>query len=428
MSPEKRPIQPQQPPFNLREIIDGSLVEPHFQPIVSLNRRSIIGVEGLSRGLHPGTQQLIPPADLFHQAMIQGLQSDLDRLCRKKIMEDFRLVLEKSPELFLTLNLDVSVFDQGATASGRLHQQVSEIGLQPEQIALEIIESKVEDVRALQKFVEEYRGYGFLIALDDVGAGHSNLNRVPLIKPDILKIDRYLVQDIQGDFYKQEVLRSLVNMSRRLGALVIAEGVETQEEALYLLDMGVDMIQGYFFSRPQRRNMLEKQAVTGRIEGLGEVFKRTFLKRLGAKKFQMSRFYATIMEAQMELRPRSPDRFDDALEELVGRFAFVEGAYILDEGGRQATEYLSNRQGRTKRRSMVFQPFPKGSDHTMKDYYYSLVEEGASKSSYVTEPYLSMASGNSCATISSIFTNEDKNRYILCLDVNTEDLDMVSKD
>lgn len=427
MNPEKRPNQPQHPPFNLREIIDGGLVEPHFQPIVSLNRRSIIGVEGLSRGLHPGTQQLIPPTELFHQAMVQGLQLDLDRLCRRKIMEDFRHVREESPEFLLTLNLDISIFDQGVVSSGYLRRQVEELNLRPEYIALEIIESNVEDVKALQEFVREYRGYGFLIALDDVGAGHSNLNRIPLIQPDILKIDRYLVQDIQGDFYKQEVLRSLVNMARRLGALIIAEGVETQEEALYLLDTGVDMIQGYFFSRPQRRNMLEKQAVTGRIDGLGEAFKRTFLKRLGAQKFKMSRFYAMIMEAQMELRLKNPGRFDEALKALAGRFAFVEGAYILDEGGRQATEYFSNRQGRAKPRSVVFQPFPKGSDHTMRDYYYSLVEEGASKSSYVTEPYLSTASGNSCVTISSVFTNEDKNRYILCLDVNTGDLDLESK-
>ena len=80
------------------------------------------------------------------------------------------------------------------------------MGLKPENIAIEIIESDVEDLKELQRFVQLYRSYGFLIALDDVGAGHSNLNRIPLIKPDILKIDRFLVQNIQDDFYKQEVL------------------------------------------------------------------------------------------------------------------------------------------------------------------------------------------------------------------------------
>ncbi|HTC19532.1 MAG TPA: EAL domain-containing protein, partial [bacterium] len=238
--------------FNLREIIDGERVEAHFQPIVSLKRRSIVGLEGLTRGLQPGSPSVISPMDLFHQAAIQGLQLELDRLCRKKIMDDFRKIHAASPELILSVNLDASILDQGVVGSGHLRQQVSEMGLKPENIAIEIIESDVEDLKELQRFVQLYRDYGFLIALDDVGAGHSNLNRIPLIKPDILKIDRFLIQDIQDDFYKQEVLKSLVRMARHLGTLIIAEGVETEEEAVCLLDMDVDMIQGYYFSRPQK--------------------------------------------------------------------------------------------------------------------------------------------------------------------------------
>ena len=422
MSPEKPTPQTQPPSFNLREIIDGGLVEPHFQPIVSLNRRSIIGVEGLSRGLYPGTRQLIPPTELFHQAMIQGLEPDLDRLCRTKIMEDFRLVLADSPEFFLTLNLDSSLFEKGMAASDFLRRQTAEMGLKPEQIALEIIESDVGDLKELQKFVQLHRSYGFLIALDDVGAGHSNLNRIPLIKPDILKIDRYLVQDIQGDFYKQEVLRSLVKMARRLGALIIAEGVESEEEALFLLDTDVDMIQGYFFARPQHRSRLEKQAVAGRIEGLGEAFKQTFLKRIGVRKFKMNHFYALIMEAQMELRIKGQAHFDGALRGIAVRFPLVEGAFILNENGAQVSEYFFNDKGNTRRGSVVFQPFPKGSDHSMKDYYISLMDPSSSKGSYVTEPYLSPATGTGCVTISSFFMNEEKKRFILCLDVNTHAL------
>ncbi len=422
MDPEKHPLVSKPPAFNLREIIEGGLVEPHFQPIVSLNRRSIIGVEGLSRGLHPATRQLIPPTELFHQAMIQGLEADLDRVCRTKIMHDFRQVVAESPDFFLSINLDSSVFDQGVQGQDHLGRQVAELGLEPGHIALEVIESEVEDVKELQRFVENFRGHGFLIALDDVGAGHSNLNRIPLIKPDILKVDRFLVQDIQRDFYKQEVLRSLLNMARRLGTLVIAEGVETEEEALFLLDMDVDMIQGYFFARPQRRALLEKKAVTDRIEGLGEAFKKTFLKRMGVRKFNMNRFYAMIMEAQMELRMKGLAHFDGALKGIVGRSPLVEGAFVLNEEGAQVSEYFFNGNGHARRRSVVFQPFPKGSNHTMKDYYFSLMDPSSSKGSYVTEPHLSMASGTGCVTISSFFMNEEKKRFILCLDVNTHAL------
>ena len=408
--------------FNLREIIDGEWVEAHFQPIVSLKRRCILGLEGLTRGVHPGSRDLISPIDLFHQAAIQGMKLELDRLCRKTVMDDFRLLHVGSPDLILSLNLDASIFDQGVVGSGHLRQQVLEMGLKPQNVALEIIESDVEDLKELQRFVQLYRSYGFLIALDDVGAGHSNLNRIPLIKPDILKIDRFLIQDIQGDFYKQEVLKSLVRMARHLGTLIIAEGVETQEEAVCLLDMDVDLIQGYYFSRPQRHDQLEQEPVLGRIDGLGGAFKKNFLRRLGVRKFNMNRNYATLFEIQMELTRVAPPKFDSVLKRMVAEFPRVESLYILDDSGTQVSETVFNNQGRTQRNPVVFRPSPKGSDHTMKDYFYFLLEAGLNKTSYVTEPYLSMASGNSCVTLSSLFKNADEKRYILCLDVNTESL------
>ncbi len=408
--------------FNLREIIAGEWLEAHFQPIVSLKRRCIVGLEGLSRGLHPSSRSLISPMDLFHEASVQGLETELDRLCRRKALDDFRLIHSLSPELVLSLNLNTSVFDQGISGSGHLRSQVYQAGLKPQNIAIEIIESEVADLKELQRFVQLYRSYGFLIALDDVGAGHSNLNRIPLIKPDILKIDRFLVQDIHQDFYKQEVLKSLVRMARHLGTLIIAEGVETEEEALCLLDIDVDMVQGFYFARPQRHDRLELEPVLSRVEGLGGAFKRHLLKRLGARKLNMNRYYAVLFEIQMELSQMHPIHFDSILRRMVAAFPHLESLYILDESGSQATESVFNDDGRPQRNPVVFRPAPKGSDHTMKDYYYFLMEAGLSKTSYLTEPYLSMASGNSCVTLSSLFTNINGKKYVLCLDINTDSL------
>lgn len=408
--------------FNLREIIEGEWVEPHFQPIVSLKRRAIVGLEGLIRGLYPQSRSLISPMDLFHQAAQQGMELELDRLCRKKTMDDFRLLHAENPDLLLSLNMDASILGQGIVGSGHLRTQVFEMGLKPENIAIEIIESDVEDLKELQRFVQLYRGYGFLIALDDVGAGHSNLNRIPLIKPDILKVDRFLVMDIQDDFYKQEVLRSLVQMARHLGTLIIAEGVETQEEAVCLLDMDVDMIQGFYFSRPQRHDQLEYGPVLSRVDGLSGAFKKSLIKKLGVKKFNINRYYGTLMEIQMELSMMPPDWFDSVLKRMVKEVPSVESLYLLDESGIQVSESVFQEGGAPRRRAALFRPSPRGADHTMKDYYYFLMEAGLNKTSYVTEPYLSMASGTSCVTLSSVFKNAGGKRYILCLDINTEAL------
>jgi len=406
--------------FNLREIIEGEWVEAYFQPILSLKRRSLVAMEGLSRGVNPLTRSLIPPAELFRQAAMQDLSAQLDSLCRRKIMDAFRPLFAHSPESILSINLDLSTLDEELADSDRFCRQVREMGLKPENIALEIIESQVEDLQELQRFVQIYCSCGFLIALDDVGAGHSNLNRVSLIKPDILKLDRYLVQDIQKDFYKQEVVKSLVSLGRRLGTLLIAEGVETQEEAVCLLEMDLDNVQGYYFARPQKPSQLEMDSAFAKMDGLGDTFKQKFLRRIGAKKNNMQRYYATLLEIQMDLSRIAPVEFDERLGEMIGFFPSVECFYVLDETGMQVSESVCNCLGKSNRNPVVFRQAPRGTDHTMKDYYYFLLEAGLNKTSYVTDPYLSMSSGHSCVTLSSLFNHSNGNRYILCLDINTQ--------
>lgn len=408
--------------FNIREIIEGQWIQAHFQPIVSMKRRCIVGVEGLSRGIHPSGGSLIPPHDLFHQAALQGVEVELDRLCRMKALDDFRLIHSLTPDLVLSVNLNTAIFDQGVAGSGHLRTQVYQMGLKPQNIAIEIVESAVGDLKELQRFVKLYRSYGFLIALDDVGAGHSNLNRIPLIQPDILKIDRFLVENIHQDFYKQEVVKSLVSMARRLGTLIIAEGVETEEEAVRLLDIDVDLVQGYYFAKPQRHDQLEWEPILKKVGGLGESFKRHFLGRLGVRKLNMSRYYATLFEIQLELSQMHPVHFDMILRRMGAKLAHVENLYVLDEAGAQVTDSVFIEGGRGQRNPVVFKPTAKGADHSLKDYYYFLMESGLNKTSYLTEPYLSMASGNSCVTLSSVFKNVDRKKYILCLDINTESL------
>ncbi|HET9870604.1 MAG TPA: EAL domain-containing protein, partial [bacterium] len=169
------------PGFDLGGIIEGGHLIPYFQPIVSVKNNSIVGYEGLVRGLVPGSAQTIPPLDLFAEARSQGLTLALDRLCRKQIFQMFKTIQARRPERLLSVNFEASVLDQGVQGSGHIIQQVREAGLNPQSIIIEVIESNVEEVEALERFIATYREMGFLIALDDVGAGHSNLNRIPLL-------------------------------------------------------------------------------------------------------------------------------------------------------------------------------------------------------------------------------------------------------
>ncbi len=413
-------------PFNLQQILDNEWMVAYFQPIVSVRKKAIVGYEGLTRGIHPLDRKLIPPKALFHQAGPLGAVLELDRLCRKTVLENFKEIQKKDPDAILSLNFEASIIDQGVVGSGSLIQQVKSMGLNPQSVAIEIIESHVDDVAALQRFIHTYREYGFLIALDDIGAGHSNLNRIPLLKPDILKIDQYLVQGIHKDFYKQEIFRSLVNLAHKIGALIVSEGIETEEEALFVTELGVDMMQGYYFYKPQPKEDIKNHVVELQVRDFQDQLKSALFEKLRLKNESLRKYEGMTRKIQAELVKSSEWNFDQKLLELIHHFPSVECMYILDENGMQVSDTIFADAGiRTKNR-LIFRPAVKQTDHSMKDYYYMLFNAGQRRSTYVTEPYISLATGNSCVTFCRVFKDAEEKERVLCVDINNDYLKIFS--
>ncbi|HXL72482.1 MAG TPA: EAL domain-containing protein, partial [bacterium] len=334
--------QTKPPKWIIQEVIKGEFLTALYQPIISLKRKALIGFEGLSRGIDSESQSFLPPLALFSEASHEGLTLELDRLCRKRVLDHFKIIHQTHPEMMLSLNFDASVVDQGVVGSGNLIEMVKADGLNPWKICIEIVESKVENVGELQKFVDTYRDYGFLIALDDVGAGHFNLNRIPLLKPDILKIDRNLIQGIQDDFYKQQIFKSLVLMCRALGTQIIAKGVETKEEALTVLQLGADMIQGYYFSEPLEPGQCFNDSYSEKIIDLCVALKNSELQKISVKRIHYTKHHSMIKKFLEELSKVSVVDFDSKLEYLTGHFPNVECFYVLDEQGIQVTKTFLN--------------------------------------------------------------------------------------
>jgi len=413
------------PSFDLNEIIEGEFIEAYFQPIVSVKNNSIVGYEGLARGIHPRTNGLISPMDLFAEAAEKNLTLPLDRLCRKMVLEYFQGIHAKHPERLLSLNFEASVLDQGAGGSGKLIEQVQTLGLSPQSVVIEIIESNVENVDELQRFIKTHRELGFLIALDDVGAGHSNLNRIPLLKPDILKVDRYLVQDIADNFYKQEVFKSMIGLARKIGALIVAEGIETDKEAMAALEMGVDMVQGYYFAQPQRHDLIDDVSVGKHLLQLTRGYKEKVIQKLNVRRFNLRKYEMMTREIQADLSKTTGSHFEAKIKDLVRFFPLAEGIYVLDEQGFQVTETVFGDPHLFQKNRAIFNPVMKGTDHTLRDYFYMLTEGGLRKNSYITDPYISMASGSLCVTFSRLFKDAEKKDYVLCVDINTEYLQQI---
>lgn len=403
--------EPQQH-FSLEEIIEQENCVTHFHPIVSVQKRSVVGLEALTRGVDSATAGLISPDELFKAAAEQELTVPLDRLCREKAIQTFAGLTARDGDLLLFLNFDPSIIDKGVVGSGRLINNVRETNISPEKVVLEIVESKVLDTAALQRFVSTYKEYGFLIALDDVGSGYSNFDRIPLIKPDILKLDRGIITQIDKNYYHQEIFKALVNLAKKIGSLVLAEGVETADEAVKVMELGADMLQGFYFGKPGPV-MDTIDSYGRRIDLIALKFRSWVTQKINREEKFQAKTYGMAKDFAAVLAKSESGDFDVQLKMLITGHPAIESMYVLDHLGTQVSETISRPNKALKSRGSIFSPAAKGADHSLKNYYLFLRDDVAK---HITEPYISMASGSLCVTVSIMFNNLSKRRFILCID------------
>lgn len=230
----------------LDSILRNNSLSALFQPIVDFQKHSILGYESLIRG--PSDSALHNPVMLFDIARRQGVLTELDLLCKRAGIREFKTKC-LSGKLFL--NTTPQGLLEPAHRSGLTLEYLREIGLRPEHVVIELTEQyPMTDFSVVSNALDHYRAMGFEIAIDDLGAGYSGLTRWAELRPEYVKIDRHFIENIHADSVKQSFVRSIVDIAKELNCKVIAEGIENREECLTLMDMGVPYGQGYFFSRP----------------------------------------------------------------------------------------------------------------------------------------------------------------------------------
>ncbi len=237
--------------WRLLEIVLGGELDFHFEPIVELRNGEPIGYEALARG--PEDSELHMPREIFGLADEMGLLFELDCLCRRSALERAD-ALPRGAKLFLNC-LPTAIRDPGFQGEG-LRKALEKLHLRPSDLVLEISEKEsIENFSIFREMRDSCRELGIQIAIDDAGVGYASLERIMEVGPDFLKADMALVRGIDSDPPRQEVLRALLTVARRINAQVIAEGVETDEELRMLRELGVPYGQGYKFGgvlTPQR--------------------------------------------------------------------------------------------------------------------------------------------------------------------------------
>jgi diguanylate cyclase (GGDEF)-like protein/PAS domain S-box-containing protein len=222
----------------------------HYQPKVDLGSGRIVGMEALVRWQHP-LKGLVPPAQFIPLAEETGLIVPIGEWVLRTACAQSRSWREQGlPRLRIAVNLSPRQFAHEDLVQD-VERLMGESGMQAAQLELEITESTVMHVpERAATLLRKLKASGAIVTIDDFGTGYSSLGYLKRFPIDSLKIDRSFIKDLPLDLEDAAITRAIVAMAHSLGLTVVAEGVETREQAEFLRALGCDEAQGYLFGRP----------------------------------------------------------------------------------------------------------------------------------------------------------------------------------
>ncbi|NCP39229.1 MAG: phosphodiesterase [Rhodoferax sp.] len=262
-----RPAIPSQPGVRvtaqggLARVLQDRQLHAVFQPIVDLRDGGVHAHEALIRG--PVGTPLHSPDALLSAAAKEGLGYEFEMACIVTQLHAWGK-LRQSGRLFLNISAEVMVELVAHRGIGHLLEQLSLSGVLPRYVVLEITEhERVKDMDRLDEVVSALRETGISIALDDFGDGRSSLRLWSQLRPEIVKIDKYFVQNISATADKLKTVRALLQIADIFETSLVAEGIENAQDLRVIRDLDVRYCQGFFLGRPESQPLLEVgEAVT----------------------------------------------------------------------------------------------------------------------------------------------------------------------
>lgn len=391
--------------------IDNKNLYSVFQPIYSFSNQACVGVEALVRGtsLETGFQVTVEECLSVPDSMEQA---DFSQALNHLHVMNWQQ--SKLPDSWLFLNLDfenVSNLDDIC-----IEQVLKDLGVKGHEIVIEVVESEITDEALFEQVIETLRRLGCLIALDDFGAGHSNVDRIWKAQPDIVKLDRGVLLEATKSLRSQSILKNLTRLIKEAGSVCLLEGVENKEQALLAMNAGVDLVQGFYFARPNR---LLDQVEKGKScvkEVIDEyplyIKERAFITSIQRKG------YETLFESM-----EGSEQFDLLEEKMashVSNLSFVKRYFILDQEGFQVSEEYNPPSVNNR-----VEILKKGKGLCWKNRRYFTKALQKSGQVHVSEPYRSLIDMQLCFTISKQVIL-DEGCYVACFDVVYHDKSMKS--
>ncbi|MFI3157936.1 MAG: EAL domain-containing protein [Methylococcaceae bacterium] len=380
---------------------------PYFQPIVGAASGTIIGYEALARQ-YDATGRVISAGALFSSADIAAEQLIAwDRIVRRLALKQFS---QSNYNGYLTINISAAWIDQLADFNSLpTLLMLDEFNIDRSRIIIEITESK-GDLDKLVEIADIYRRHGLKIAIDDFGAGFSQLERVMSIQPDIIKLDMQLFQNAAKGGIASDIVHLLSRLAKRTGCRIVCEGVETVEDFHFGLSCGAQYMQGYLFS-PATADFKDPKYYQQQISSL----RKTFLAKTLVKEAHKIQFIANIkgliellkkaLETDFDLSTLSTHPFEQS---GVLRF------YLCNNEGEQISSNFNFTEGEWLEDAAQL-----GFNWAWRPYFYQLLSLESAQDSYrivTSERYRDFNTERLCKTLSLRLDDE----RILLIDIAAE--------
>ncbi|MGB5966339.1 MAG: EAL domain-containing protein [Sulfurimonadaceae bacterium] len=220
-----------------------------FQPIVDIDTREVYAVEALLRNVDKlGYKSIHHFFDTRYQ---HNLLYAVDLMLREKAIEKF-VMLGNHASMKLFYNLDNRLLEMKDYASGNTDTILTEYNLDKSTLCFEISERHevTRDCEEIMYILEHYKREGFTLAIDDFGVGFSGFKLLYEFTPDVIKIDRFFLSGICKDQKKRIIVENIIQLAKRLGVKIIAEGIERQSELDVCKGIGCQFVQGFLIQRP----------------------------------------------------------------------------------------------------------------------------------------------------------------------------------
>ena len=223
--------------------VRDNIIETHFQPVLNLETREVVGYEALSRG--PAGSDIESPEVIFGLARDHHMVWDLETRCIENVQPMLEEICSRG---LLFFNLESSFIQE-------LHERGTDV-LEPflecgRQVVIEITErTAIADYRSFRNTLLDLKKLGFRVAIDDCGSGYATLEAVAELKPDYLKVGHSLFRNVENDPIRRRIVDLVARCADSIGAVTIAEAIETEEQLQLCRDLNIQLGQGYIFARP----------------------------------------------------------------------------------------------------------------------------------------------------------------------------------